>query len=561
VSDTSLVASSGADGYVMSGDAWMSQAGCNNLLTRSEHPGIASHHRGLGRLLIIDDAQQDVESYARYRRRMIKRLGVWTLIIAGLGAFIMLALMGKLPPLELAPSMSGTLPPNAVYVDFGLSRAQQTRIKSVTYTSQPSTANSSVQTPSVVSATLAGDLLDSADNSQFPASAVQLSGSPSGRGRLQLTVIVEPFQGEFTGGGTYRGTITILADNDLVQVPLVLYLAPRDGVPATLAFTLLLVGATVGLSVKWITESLSRLATARWRLEDLKRSIGGDLESLPVMATVHVQEIHDRVRRQDTDDLDQLFTPLLSSVYRLRTFSLAIQTAKQEVIQQERLAVQIDDTNAPYIDEDFVHSIVRVEGAQIERLRAIDWPWSEPESVLAKAEAVAQQFRIGTIVLSDVVAGRADAKATRVLQFYRSGSFDEGYMLYYEPAAVVTEQAEGQERPRGPVRRRERSYLGPERFVRFVRFRRSDERGVVSWMAQRPKGLAGAASVLVVSLVGLQLQYLNVPTFSGELAHWLGLLLWAAVVELSGVSVLDVLSRLGGGSVSAGSGGRRLNRA
>jgi len=71
---------------------------------------------------------------------------------------------------------------------------------------------------------------------------------------------------------------------------------------------------------------------------------------------------------------------------------------------------------------------------------------------------------------------------------------------------------------------------------------------LVPWMARRPRVFAAAASVFVVTLAGLQLQYLYASDFAGELGDWLGLLLWAAVVELSGVRIrcaLDVFGRLG----------------
>lgn len=56
---------------------------------------------------------------------------------------------------------------------------------------------------------------------------------------------------------------------------------------------------------------------------------------------------------------------------------------------------------------------------------------------------------------------------------------------------------------------------------------------------------AALASVLVVGLVGLKLEYLEEPSFHSHMGDWLTLFLWAAVVELSGVSVLDVVGRLG----------------
>jgi hypothetical protein len=140
-----------------------------------------------------------------------------------------------------------------------------------------------------------------------------------------------------------------------------------------------------------------------------------------------------------------------------------------------------------------------------------------------------------------------------VLDLFRKGEFEEAAEQYRFPPPAVEGDEQADEGPPRKPRRRFRAYSDGM----FLPFPRPGQSGLVSWMAERPRWFAGMASVFVVSLVGLQLQYLDVDDFGGGLGHWLELLLWAAVVELSGVSVLDVLSRLGGGGAAQEPGARR----
>ncbi|HSB09677.1 MAG TPA: hypothetical protein VLM38_09350 [Blastocatellia bacterium] len=412
----------------------------------------------------------------------------------------------------------------------------------------------------VVTALLEADLRDPESNKQFPASLVQLSASPSGRGRLQLSTIISPGQQSQPSGGTYRGTVEIFDGTQVHRVPLVPYLAPRDGPLAAAAFLLLMTGAIIGLAVKWITESLTRLASARWRVEDLRRSLGGRTNSLPLGAAVQLQKIEEGIRRQDTDDnLDKAFAPLLSNVSDLRSFATAIQNAEDEMKRQRDLMYSFDwySKSLDPLDEDFVESIVRAESTRIERLRALDWPWRDARGTVEEVQRLAEQCSTATLALSDAVADRFTSTAVEVLDLFRKGNFAQAVDLYRQPHPPLDDfpvkpmDVEGTAPERGP--RRFFSAVGSRILTPFDSDR---PRGLVPWMAQRPRAFAGAASVFVVSLAGLQLQYLDASNFAGELGDWLGLLLWSAVVELSGVSVLDVLGRLGTTNVRSASTSR-----
>ena len=496
-------------------------------------------------------AEWEWRRYRRRRRRLLVSSVTLAVFVSVVAAF---ALLGKLPSsFVLSPSPAGPIPPDALFVNTGLARTTVTRAKVVVH-SVPSTRDERVNadTPDVVTALLQADPQDGSTQAQFPAAQIQLTASPLGRGRVQVSTVIDPGQAQNVPGGTYRATIQVFAGTEVLQMPLVLYLAPRDGTPALLAFLLLLAGASVGLGVKWITESLSRLAAARWRLEDLRRSMGGDPSSLPLMAAVRLEEIEDRIRRQDTDDLDKAFAPLVSNVLKLRSFATAVRAAEEEVDQQRNLANELDMAGG--LDRDFVLSIARAETVRIERFRAVDWPWDDPDATVEGIEALAEHCANATLALSDVTAGRGGAWTLEVLDLFRKGEFDAATALYRNPPldegpppSAETTTSRTSERPR--------RYF-PDSFPVFRGFVAGRPAGLVPWMAQRPRWFAGAASVLVVSLVGLQLQYLGAAGFTGALGDWLGLLLWAAVVELSGVSVLDVLSRLGGGNVSGGGASR-----
>ena len=507
------------------------------------------------------DRDRDEYQYYQYRRRRRRRrqvigLSVLIILIVTLG---LLQRLGKFPSITLSHQPPMNIPEEALFINSGLSRSTLTRTKVLSYDFKPPETSTADQdySPDVVTALLEGDLTDPENNNQFPASLVQLSASPTGRGRLQISTIVSPSQQPKPPGGTYRGTIDIFA-GQILRVPIVLYLAPREGPLAVIAFLLLVTGATIGLAVKWITESLTRLAAASWRMEDLRRSLGVSPDTLPLMAAARIQEIEEAIRRQDTDDnLDKAFAPLVSNISNLRSFATAIQNAEDEIRNQREMGYSLAwDEEESTVEQGFVETIARAESTRVERLRAVDWPWKNPSETVKQAQTLADQCSTATLVLGEATSGRVNAITSKVADLFRKGSFEDAVTLYRQPLpSDVTPPSEVATTPKKDRPRKFRPF-GESRIIRFEELK-AGPRGLVPWMARRPRAFAAAASVFVVSLVGLQLQYLDAAEFAGKLGDWLGLLLWAAVVELSGVSVLDVLGRLGTTNMRSGNPSRR----
>jgi hypothetical protein len=226
----------------------------------------------------------------------------------------------------------------------------------------------------VLNPRLATDLRNGAHR-QFPSAQTTLTASVVGANRIELSTTLNPSEPEKVSGGTYRGAIVLSSGSTSFAVPMVAYLSPREGTPAAFAFLLLFLGASLGLIVKWITEALSQLAAARWRFEDVRRSLGGaSRTSLPTMASAKLEEIENRIRRQDTGSLDAAFAPLLANARQLSAFSAAVQSALREIEQQEGLAWGWNADDADPIDSEFVRSIIQAERNQIDRLRSEEWP-------------------------------------------------------------------------------------------------------------------------------------------------------------------------------------------
>jgi hypothetical protein len=495
------------------------------------------------------DFAQDVRIMHPRRRRLILGVSVLVILVLTLG---LLKMLGKLPSMTFSPHPPLNISEDALFVNSGLSRSTLTRTKAISYDFKPQESSTGVPSSAVdiVTANLEADLRDPQSDDQFPASLVQLNASPSGPGRIQISTIISLSQQPKPAGGTYRGVVDIFAGTQVLHVPIVLYLAPRDGPRAFFAFLLLVIGATIGLSVKWITESLSRVAAASWRLQDLRRSMGGP-NGLPLMAAARLNEIEEAIRRQDTDDnLDKAFSPLESNASNLRSFATAIQNAEEEIDSQRGIGYSLygNDKSWVGLNLDFIESIARAESRGIERLRALDWPWTDPTQTVEQTQTLAYQCSVATLAVTDAAAGKATSTTAEVLDLFRKDNFAEAVTLYREP----------QNPDQATLPSRDATKDSPVDTVsatasRTIAIGDNEPRGFVPWMARRPRAFAAAASVFVVSLVGLQLQYLDAANFAGALGDWLGLLLWSAVVELSGVSVLDVLGRLGTGNVRVGS--------
>ena len=303
-----------------------------------------------------------------------------------------------------------------------------------------------------------------------------------------------------------------------------------------LAFLLLLLGAIFGLSVKWVTEALSSLAAARWRYDSIMQRLGRSLDELPTSAVDRLNDIRSSIGRQDVSNLDGSFASLESALGPLRKFSGDIKDINFYIARQEDYRGR---RNLP------VEAVVGEERRHVKDLLGQEWPWPDPDATEKSVKLLSDQVRIATRAIE---AGQAD-----VVRLFAEGDFVRAVELFGKPSALGADHPVADNNPPDAAAQTSAgdSYgepwipgPGPRHILpngRWLAF-------FIQWMTERPRTLAAAASILVVSIVGLQLQYLNSTSFDGSLADWLSLLLWAAVIELSGVSVLDVVGRLSGGA-------------
>jgi hypothetical protein len=164
--------------------------------------------------------------------------------------------------------------------------------------------------------------------------------------------------------------------------------------------------------------------------------------------------------------------------------------------------------------------------------------------MLIRVKTFAEQTHVATLAIQDLARERNIGRASAAVRYFRRGDFTNGERMFNLPTPPLPEPEDN-----GPKQRRRLVPLVLQsKQKRASLFARLGGGSALQWMMKRPLQFAGLASVIVVATVGLQVQYLDNNSFSGSLGDWLGLALWSAVIELSGVSVLDVLGRLGAGA-------------
>jgi len=170
------------------------------------------------------------------------------------------------------------------------------------------------------------------------------------------------------------------------------------------------------------------------------------------------------------------------------------------------------------------------------RLRlAQNAPWPDEDGQTAKElDTIRQHLVLSGQVLASFLSSPNEQTLRTAMDLLQRGDFDEAAAEYDRfVQSGAKEVGEAAEPLRGRVRR-------------SVRIGRGDKILIRPWhRLARP--IVGAASVLVVALVGLKLQYLDNQTFQGDLAAWVWLGLWGFMVELSGSAVVDVAAQLAPG--------------
>lgn len=465
-------------------------------------------------------------------------------------------------PTSCVPSVDGStvVTDRALVVTFGSSRSPKVREQSVRLPRAAlQRAKARARGSEVLAVQLAGDLRSVTDpREELPSAQVTVGSTRINNKRVSITAAVDPGQPEQVAAGCYTGTVLVNSNGAKTVMPMVVDLGSREGARAVAAFLLLLVGAGLGLTIKWITESLTPLAAQGRRLDRLKAALRLEElpdEVLPVGAQVLLDEAEDRIERNDIAGLDTQMQPLEQHRAELITLASTIGRFKRKMEAHEALATS-HWGGLPDSARRLLVRLVALELDRIEEIRQVPWP-EEPASPgtatlgppADDATAMIERYRRDLQVIEDAVelltrepaSGRVAAVFVQVL----SGNFEKAHsILASQPS---DDGADGAALPSASVS----GYVlaGPDVPLPGRPSRRRQSL-VMSWMLGHARMFAALASVLVVALIGLQLQYLDPVGFDDGLGSWLKLFLWALAVELSGVSVLDVVARLG----SAGSG-------
>lgn len=423
-------------------------------------------------------------------------------------------------------------PSTEVALSFGFNREPITRQFSldVDITNEETGASEEI-----VSVRPASDLRQSQASGEFPSEQVTVGINRLTGGRIVLTVTADPWEPERVAAGLYEGTLELRGAGASESVPISIWLRSRQNKWAVAAFGLLVLGATVGLLVKWVTERLTPQAAQARRLWALKTAIGydEDLPTLPPGVRLRVQRLEDAISREDYAAAENEFDALreheesLSLVSARMSGLLDVITSQVEYVDRYQKRFRPTDQLL----------LTGVFDAEYEAVQDLFSGWSDVTPPEHYMERVART-RFYLSAITNILSAFADNPRSSLLR----SAFESAQSADFEAAHQLYERwHEGGPNAEVAVRAEDGAVAEVARGLEFGPLKRQRP---LSFVFRYARLFAGAASVVVVSLVGLKLEYLDDQQFNGSLSAWLGLLLWSAVVELSGVSVVDVVGRL-----------------
>ncbi|WP_436500831.1 hypothetical protein [Actinokineospora sp. HUAS TT18] len=479
------------------------------------------------------------ERFAARGWRRARRFALFGLALA-IGALVVAGAVRYWP----ADNSCAGQTPAGMIVTFGLGRESTTR--TITVPLPETTADAA--TDSVVAVRVRGDLQREGDSAQFPASQVTVGSTQADGQTVSITAAVAPAIPERVPAGCYRGELVVdRAGAASRVVPLVVDLASREGWRSAQAFAVLTAGALLGLAIKWITESLTPLAVQRRRLDGLKRSLRipqNDDDVLPFAIQGKLIELEQLIDRHEITELDTLFRELEGQRAEI-SYAVDIIVRLKNLVRKQEVHFAKLEWRGGSPSQDASSQVVALITMEHDKIVDFRHRWrgtSDPTAVAESAQELVNGFQSVGMFLG-IFAKDYDNQILRAARdAYLSGDFAAGRAKVAEYDQSVSPK-EGAGRSGLWF-----SDFSDEESARVPRV------GVMEWLVRHARLLAAMGSVVIVAFVGLSTQYLDVAKFRDDLGDWLALFLWAAVVELSGVSVLDVVARLG--NVTNASSGR-----
>lgn len=460
------------------------------------------------------------------RWQRVTALGV--LGACAVGALVGLALRPR--PAALCDQVDS----NDISVNFGLGREPITRGFNLFVPSDAPDADAARQ----VTATLEGDLVRDGTVATFPADQIVVSAKVnSDNMTVDVRAVVDPFDAAPVPEGCYRGHLMVIRNGaEPHRRDVVVDIADREQWSAAVAFVVLLIGALVGLTIKWITESLTPLAEARRRLDRSREVLanqGYTDNDLPAPLRMLRDEVAQLLRHQEITDLKDRFRLLETSIDIAKPAIGVISDVRARIRRQRESVDQLWRDGLPDQAVSLLANLMQSEINQLNDLR--NRPWNT--DTITQRTQETNRLRNYVDAVNTFVAVYPDRigqePAERIGRLLSSNSLDEATrsLSTLDSGAVATPRHGW--RPRTGTRQWPDDVEPP---------RGKPERD--TWLYRNVRLIAALVSALVVTFVGFSVQYLNNQAFEDNMDDWLNLFLWAAVVELSGVSVLDVVAKL-----------------
>jgi hypothetical protein len=294
--------------------------------------------------------------------------------------------------------------------------------------------------------------------------------------------------------------------------------------------------------VKWVTDSLTPLASLRRRFERLRHSLtarGGRTADLPNDLKSHLDEIEACINSQDVATLERTFAELESEKESIAAIALLLNRIRGEIADHATKIGELWREGCPVRVIRDLEAVVGVEFGLLSDLRNRSWQAGMAGTYLAEvAELRGQVALVGSFV--DRYPYHSDLSA---LQGARSALLHGDFKHARKPIEEALREDVGKLPVPAWERRTGKRVMTLDKGER----ERHKTAGKI-WLFRNARPLVAVSSAVIVAFVGFSVQYLNDAAFQDDLDDWLNLFLWAAAVELSGVAVLDVISRLSPGA-------------
>jgi len=384
----------------------------------------------------------------------------------------------------------------------------------------------SVSRPSIVSATVVGDLKRVDPNQPlatdftcrvldhgqtFPANQLSAVSQNLAFRDLAISLKADPGQPTEVRAGTYCGYVVVArSDRSEIAIPIVATVSSRGQMSLRLrVFLTLLFGALLGAAVKWMGEKYAPVAGLRRRQRRLIRRFGDARRFLPERAQYDLAVIGDGISSLEPDGVEDRLIELEQQGDALAQFAAAMQDLELQLNRQK-------EPDSKWPDVPPVAHVRVAERARAMELGETKFPWADP----------------------DKMAG--DANRLRSLAEVITTALHEGDVDAYGEVARELGADPDEADPIGPERHGKLEL----RFVAPVQIPHPEPRSFADFLLDNSLLLTMVVGAVVVATVGFQTQFVDNAQFDNGNGTYLKLFAWAFALQLAGVTVLEVAGKL-----------------